>query len=70
MPLTIAPVNKKMKVLKVLAEEKIRRHLENLGILAGGCVTVLSSDGGSVICMVKESRLALDKQLALKILVA
>ena len=37
MPLTIAPVNKKMKVLKVLAEEKIRRHLENLGILAGGC---------------------------------
>ncbi|PWM74581.1 MAG: ferrous iron transport protein A [Bacillota bacterium] len=70
MPLTVAPLNREVKVLKVLAEEKTKRHLENLGVLAGERLTVLSVVGGNVICMVKQSRLALDRQLAVKIFVA
>lgn len=70
MPLTIAPGGRELKIIKVLAEEKTKRHLENLGILAGAAIEVLSGDKGSVIVKVKEGRLALNKELATKIFVA
>ena len=70
MPIAVAPAGRKMKVVKVTADDKTRRHLENLGITVGAQITVLSAGGGSVIVMVKDSRLALDKSVATKILVA
>lgn len=70
MPLTVAPLGREVKIIKVLAEEKTKRHLANIGLLAGEQITVLSSGGGSVILKVKEGRVALDKDLAVKIFVA
>ena len=70
MPLTVAPLGREIKIVKVLAEEKTKRHLANMGLLAGERITVLSSGGGSVILKVKEGRVALDKNLAVKIFVA
>ena len=69
MPIVMAPTNTPVTVIKILTEDKVKKHLENLGITIGSTVTVLSEEGGSVILLVKEGRLALDKNLATKILV-
>lgn len=69
MPIAVAPAGRKMKVVKVTADDKTRRHLENLGITAGAEIEVISGSGGSIICKVKDGRLALDKNLSTKILV-
>ena len=69
MPIVMAPMNTPVTVIKILTEDKVKKHLENLGITIGSTVTVLSEEGGSVILLVKEGRLALDKDLATKILV-
>ena len=70
MPITVAPCGCELKVRKVGAEEKVRRHLMEIGICEGSTLTLLSSAGGNVIVAVKEGRLCLDKGLASKILVA
>lgn len=70
MPLVVAPVGKDVRVVKILADEKTKKHLENLGITIDSCIKVISSSGGSVICIVKDGRLALDKEMATKILIA
>lgn len=70
MPIAIAPSNKELVVRKIGAEEKIKKHLQELGITEGGTITLLSSSGGNVIVIVKEGRLCLDRNLASKILVA
>lgn len=69
MPIIIAPANKELKVVKIIADEKTKKHLESLGIVINGDVTVLSS-GGSVILKIKDGRIALDRELATKIFVA
>ena len=69
MPIVIAPLTKVVRVVRVLADEKLKKHLESLGITVNSELTVLSSERGSVICKVKEGRLALDKGVATKILV-
>lgn len=69
MPLPIAPAGEELTVKKVLADEKDKRHFENLGIIVGAKITVLSAVGGNVIIKLHEGRLALDKGLAMKILV-
>ena len=69
MPIVMAPMNVPVTVIKIMTEEKVKKHLENLGITTGSTVTVLSEECGSVVLMVKEGRLALDKNLATKILV-
>ena len=70
MPIAVAPMNRPVRVVKILAEEKIKKHLENLGITIDSEITVLSTSGGSIICKVKDGRLALDRELAMKILIA
>ena len=69
MPLPIAPAREELTVKKVLPYEKNKRHFENLGIIVGAKITVLSAVGGNVIIKLHEGRLALDKGLAMKILV-
>lgn len=70
MPIVFAPLNTELKVVKILSDEKTKKHLENLGITINSVVTVLSQSGGSTIIIVKDTRLALDKNIATKILVA
>ena len=70
MPIVVAPENTDLKITKILTDEKTKRHLENLGILVNAMITILSKQDGNVIVKVKEGRLALNKEIALKILVA
>ena len=70
MPIALAPTNTEMKVVKVLLDEKTKKHLESLGILVNSQITVISSVNGGVVVAVKEGRLALDRSIASKILVA
>lgn len=69
MPLSIAPLNMAVEVKKITADEKVKKHLGELGISVGSYVTVIASDGGNVILIVKEGRLCLDKHLASHIMV-
>lgn len=70
MPVVMAPEGKGLRVIKILTDEKTKKHLESLGITIDSEITVLSASGGSVICLVKDGRLALDKNMAMKIFVA
>ncbi len=69
MPLPIAPAGEELTVKKILADEKNKRHFENLGITIGSKIVVMSAVGGNVILKVKNGRLALDRTQAMKILV-
>lgn len=70
MPLLLAPVGQEMKIVKIIVDEKTKKHLANLGVIADSKITVLSSSGGSAVCVVKDGRLALDRDLASRIYVA
>lgn len=70
MPIVIAPANNPLKIVRIAADEKVKKHLESLGITVNGEITVLSSSGGSVVCKVKDGRIALDSELSTKIFVA
>ena len=70
MPVVVAPEKTMLKVIKLLVDEKTKRHLENLGILVNSEIMILSKNDGNVIIKVKDGRLALNKDLALKIFVA
>ena len=70
MPIVIAPTNRQLKIVRIAADEKLKKHLESLGITVNGEVTVLSQSGGSVVCRIKNGKLALDRDLSTKIFVA
>ncbi|MBO4667451.1 MAG: ferrous iron transport protein A [Bacilli bacterium] len=70
MPIVMAPENVDLKITKILVDEKTKRHLENLGILVNAIITILSKQDGNVIVKVKDGRLAINKEIALKIFVA
>ncbi len=70
MPLIIAPIGRMLRIIKIMTDERTKKHLENLGITINAEIEVVTSSGGSVILMIKNGRLALDKQMATKILVA
>lgn len=70
MPLILAPIGQQMKIVKIILDEKTKKHLANLGILTDSSITVLSASGGSAVCAVKEGRLALDRDVASHIYVA
>lgn len=56
-------------IRKVGGREETRRFLENLGFVSGGVVTVVSEIGGNMIVNVKDSRVAIGKDMANKIMV-
>ena len=70
MPIVIAPLNATLTIVRIAADDKTKKHLENLGITVNGEITVLSSSGGSVVCKVKDGRIALDRDVSTKIFVA
>ncbi|MGN0557621.1 MAG: ferrous iron transport protein A [Acutalibacteraceae bacterium] len=69
MPLTLAAVGEENTILKVGGRPETRKHLENLGFVAGGSVTVITTLGGNVIVNVKESRVAISREMAQKIMI-
>ncbi len=69
MPLTFAPVGEEIVIKKVGGKPEVRKHLENLGFVAGSRVTVLTTLGGNVIVHIKESRIAISREMAGKIMI-
>ena len=70
MPIVIAPINCNLRVVRISADEKTKKHLESLGITVNGEIMVLSSSGGTIVCKIKDGRIALDHDLSTKIFVA
>lgn len=69
MPLTLADVGEENIILKVGGNPEMKKHLEDLGFVAGGNVTVVSEIAGNLIVNVKESRVAISREMAGKIMV-
>ncbi|MDY5942589.1 MAG: FeoA family protein [Oscillospiraceae bacterium] len=69
MPLTLANVGEENLILRVGGSPEVRKHLEDLGFVAGGTVSVVSSLGGNVIVKVKEARVAISEEMARKIMI-
>lgn len=69
MPLTMAKPGETVTIRKITGKDQIRQHLAELGFVVEGCVTVVSEIGGSLILQVKDSRVALDKTMANRILI-
>ena len=70
MPLKLAPLGQNMKIVKILADEKTKKHLADLGLTIGSEIAVFSSNGGSLVCIVRDVKLAIDFGLASHIFVA
>lgn len=70
MPLTMAPLGRKMMVHRITGKDEIRRFLANLGFVEGADIYVVSELNGNVIICVKDTRVALDKSLTNRIMVS
>ena len=69
MPLSLAQVGAENIIKRIGGSPEVKRHLENLGFVVGGEVTVVNTLGGNVIVNVKEARVAISKEMAVKIMV-
>ena len=69
MPLVVAPTGEEQMIKRIGGSEEVKRHFQELGFVPGGFVTVVNEIGGNLIVNVKESRVAVDKQLAQKIFI-
>ena len=69
MPLTMANIGETNTIKRVGGNEETRRFLANLGFVAGETVTVLSAFGGNMIVSIKDSRVAINSDMAMKIIV-
>lgn len=69
MPLTFAEIGRENIIKKVGGNPQMKKHLEDLGFVAGGAVTVVNSIGGNVIVNIKESRVAVSREMAQRIMI-
>ena len=69
MPLTMVNPGEENIIKRIGGKEDTKRFLENLGFVVGGAVTVISDIGGNLIVNVKDSRVAIGKDMANKIMV-
>ena len=69
MPLTMAKEGEEAKIQRVGGKEEGRRHLENMGFVPGARVKVISTISGNVIVNIKESRVAISREMANKIMI-
>lgn len=69
MPLTFVNTGEENIIRRIGGNPEIKAHLENLGFVPGGSVTVISTISGNLIVNVKESRVAISKEMANKIMV-
>ena len=69
MPLTLANAGEENNIKRIGGSPEVKKHLENLGFVSGGDVTVISMMNGNVIVKVKEARIAISKEMAQKIMI-
>lgn len=70
MPLVIAPLDTELTIVKINTDEKSKKHLLSLGININSIIKVISSNAGNLIVEIKGVRIALNKDIAMKIMVA
>ena len=69
MPLTIAKIGETVMIRKISGKDEARKHLAELGFVVDSNVTVVSEIAGNLIVQVKDSRIALDRAMANRIMV-
>lgn len=69
MPLVLAANGEEHIIHRVGGSPEVKKHLENLGFVTGGSITVISENGGNLIVNVKESRIAVSREMANKIFI-
>ena len=69
MPLSLANVGEANTIKKIGGSPEVKKHLENLGFVVGGNVTIITMLGGNVIVNVKETRVAISEEMARKIMI-
>ena len=69
MPLTLAVPGEEYIIKRIGGNAEVRAHLQNLGVVPGAVVTVVSSMGGNLIVNIKNARIAVSKEMAQKILI-
>ena len=69
MPLTLANAGEENIIKRIGGSPEVKKHLENLGFVSGGDVTVISMMNGNVIVKVKEARIAISTDMAQKIMI-
>lgn len=69
MPLTLANRGEPVTIRKITGKDEIRQHLAELGFVMDAMVTVVSEMGGNLIVQVKDSRIALDRNMAGRIMI-
>lgn len=69
LPLTYAEIGEKNIIRKVGGSDEVKSHLADLGFVVGATVTVITSIGGNIIVNVKETRIALNQDMASKVMV-
>ncbi|MCI8402687.1 MAG: ferrous iron transport protein A [Lachnospiraceae bacterium] len=69
MPLTMAGMGEEHSIKKVGGNPQVRQFLENLGFVVGAGVAVISKNGGNVIVRIRDSRVAVSREMAARILI-
>ena len=69
MPLTMAKAGETVTIRKIIGKDEVRQHLAELGFVVESDVTVVSEIAGNLILQVKDSRIALDKTMANRIMI-
>ena len=69
MPLAFGDQGKVYKIIKIGGKPEIRQHLADLGFTVGGNVEVISESAGNLIVNIRETRVAIGKELAAKIMI-
>ena len=63
MPLTVADTGEEYVIKRIGGKPEVKQHLENLGFVVGGVVSVINTMSGNVIVKVKESRIAIAQRI-------
>lgn len=69
MPLTLANVGEENIIKRIGGKQEVKKHLESLGFMVGGNVTVVTALGENIIVNIKDSRVALSKEMAKEIMI-
>ena len=69
LPLNYANQGEENIIRKVSGSPEIKKHLEDMGFVAGGSVRVVAKNGGNVIVNIKETRVAISEEMARKIMI-
>lgn len=69
MPLKLAPMDEELTIQRIGGNEMLKKHLSDLGFVVGATLKVVAQTNGNMIVNVKEARVAIGEQLAMKIFV-